>query len=213
MASPILHVCVGLALLNLFKGFPGGAGGPPANGEIRPPSIRVRRGGHRAAPLPPLAPSLAAAILACLPDLDYLPGLLRGNWNLYHQGPTHSLLFLLLATAAALLLLQLLPAGWRSRASLPSPTPRVAALVFALIASHLAIDWMTQDFRPPIGCPWLWPLSDHPFHAPFAFIPAWKKLRVIDLFSTANLYPIAVETLLGAATLALTFLFPRPRKT
>ena len=209
MASPILHVCVGLALLNIWRpalrrGRPGGAGGPPAN---RPPPIRVWRGGLRAAPL------LAAAILACLPDVDYLPGILAGDWNAYHQGPTHSLLFLLLATAATLLLLQLLPAALRCRASLPDPSPRTAALVFALIASHLVIDWMTQDFRPPIGCPWLWPLSDQPFHASFAFIPAWKKLHFIDLFSAANLYPIAVETALGAAALSLSTLpFSHPPK-
>jgi membrane-bound metal-dependent hydrolase YbcI (DUF457 family) len=132
--------------------------------------------------------------------------------NAYHQGPTHSLLFLLLATAATLLLLWLLPPAFRRRAAFPDPTPRAAALVFALIASHLVVDWMTQDFRPPIGCPWLWPFTDAPFHAPFAFIPAWKKLHFLDLFSTANLYPIAYETAIGAALLSLAFSPRRRRK-
>ena len=103
MASPILHVCVGLALLNIWRpalrrGRPGGAGGPPASrNSFSSPSK------HVAKPTPPLRPlcslwlpCLAAALLACLPDIDYLPGLLVGDMNAYHQGPPHSLLVLLL---------------------------------------------------------------------------------------------------------------------
>ncbi len=233
MASPILHVCVGLALLKLFPTpnlRPSREGRAPArppcpssptrptrpSSPTPPPPLRPLRSLRLPPSSPPLFPPLplclAAAFLACLPDLDYLPGLLIGDMNAYHQGPTHSLLFVLLATAAVLLLLQLLPPRLRARASLPDPSRPVAAAVFALIASHLAIDWMTQDFRPPIGCPWLWPFTDTPFHASFAFIPAWKKLHFLDLFSAANLYPIAYETAIGAALLSLAFTRRRRKK-
>ncbi len=40
-----------------------------------------------------------AVVLACLPDLDYLPGLMRGYLNTTHQQATHSLAWVLLVSA------------------------------------------------------------------------------------------------------------------
>ena len=41
----------------------------------------------------------AAAVLACLPDVDYLPGLARGYMNTTHQQATHSLAWVGLVSA------------------------------------------------------------------------------------------------------------------
>lgn len=131
----------------------------------------------------------AAAFLACLPDLDYLPGLAAGELNRYHQLFTHSLVFC--ASASAL-------AAWFLRRTRLRP-PAVAAIVF----SHLLLDSLTEDARPPIGIPLLWPFSDAPFQIAGLF-PRWEKLSVAQaLTSPANLFPAGVELAAGAAFLAV----------
>jgi len=72
-------------------------------------------------------------ILANLPDVDVILGLLlQGNGNLFHRGPTHSLLFALLAGYIASHL-------WR----LGERIPRLGfPLCFGLIFSHVLADMM-----------------------------------------------------------------------
>jgi membrane-bound metal-dependent hydrolase YbcI (DUF457 family) len=72
-------------------------------------------------------------ILANLPDVDILLGLVfHGNGNLFHRGPTHSLLFAILAGYAASHL-------WR----LWDRIPRLAfPLCFGLIFSHVLADML-----------------------------------------------------------------------
>lgn len=70
-------------------------------------------------------------VLANLPDVDILAGLvLQGNGNVFHRGPTHSLLFALLAGYSASQL-------WR----LWDRVPRLGfALCFGLVFSHVVAD-------------------------------------------------------------------------
>lgn len=130
-----------------------------------------------------------AAVLACLPDLDYLPGLLVGELNRYHQLFTHSLLFCTVAAAVA---------AWLFRKTrLRPPT------VFAIVFSHLVLDLLTEDARTPIGIPLLWPFSEKPFQIAPLF-PRWEKLSVAQaLTSPANLRPAATELAVGVAFVAL----------
>ena len=74
---------------------------------------------------------IAITVLANLPDVDILVGLLlRGNGNVFHRGPTHSLLFALLAGYSASQL-------WR----LWGRVPRLGfALCFGLVFSHVLAD-------------------------------------------------------------------------
>ncbi|MBQ7251263.1 MAG: metal-dependent hydrolase [Kiritimatiellae bacterium] len=133
-----------------------------------------------------------AAFLACLPDWDYLPGLLVGELNRYHQLFTHSLAFCAVASAVAARALR------RTRLR----PPAVAAIVF----SHLLLDLLTEDARPPVGIPLLWPFSDRPFQIAPLF-PRWEKLSVVQaLTSPANLRPVAVELATGVAILLLCLL-------
>ena len=130
-----------------------------------------------------------AAFLACLPDLDYIPGLLVGELNRYHQLWTHSLLFCTVAAAVAARALR------RTRLRPPA--------VFAIVFSHLLLDLLTEDARPPVGIPLLWPFSSRPFQIAPLF-PRWEKLSVAQaLTSPANLRPAAVELAVGAAFVAL----------
>ena len=71
------------------------------------------------------------AVLANLPDLDILVGLLvQDNGSLFHRGPTHSLLFALLAGGLA-------ANAWRLRANIPRLR---FSLCFLLVFSHVLAD-------------------------------------------------------------------------
>ncbi len=89
-------------------------------------------------------------VIGNLPDLDFLAGFAVGRPGLLHRGITHTLLaavaFGLVAGAFASRRRE--PFGW-------------AALVYgAAYGSHLLLDWLTIDTRPPLGGQFLWPLSD-----------------------------------------------------
>lgn len=86
---------------------------------------------------------LWTAVLANLPDLDILAGLLwSGNGAAFHRGPTHSLAF---AAAAAL---ATLPAARR----LPSLGAVSPGLRFGLVLSHLVSDLLLS--RGPVSLFW-----------------------------------------------------------
>lgn len=101
---------------------------------------------------------LAVAAIACLPDLDLIPGLLQGDAFRHHHGPTHSL-GAALAVAVALSVLGF--GGSLSR-------PRAAMLVGLAYASHLILDLVSYDAfaGDGIGIPLLWPVSDARVIAP-----------------------------------------------
>ena len=101
------------------------------------------------------------AFLAVAPDLDFLPGLLVGQPSLHHQGASHSLVAAAVVGGVAALLLV------RER----SLRPRAWAVFGAAYASHLLMDFLGPDGRPPIGLPLLWPLSDATWLAPVAVLP------------------------------------------
>lgn len=113
----------------------------------------VRPGGaHRPALL------AAAVVFANAPDVDFLPGLLAGDPELFHRGPTHSI-------GAAVLLGVL--ATIATRVLLPSHGAlRMGLLAGLAWASHLVVDAITADVMPPHGVMLLWPLSSAFFLAP-----------------------------------------------
>ena len=100
-----------------------------------------------------------AVLLANAPDLDFLPGLAIGVPTAFHRGLTHTLGAAVLLAAAAWLV-----ARWR-RAARPWWW---ALFVATAYGSHLVVDWMTADARPPFGVQLLWPLDSRWMHAPFA---------------------------------------------
>ncbi len=87
--------------------------------------------------------------LAIGPDLDFLPGALLGQPNLYHQQFTHSLAAALLAGLAAAL--------WCSRGTERWWRDGVAFTV--AYASHLALDLCGPDVVAPHGLPLFAPFS------------------------------------------------------
>ena len=142
------------------------------------------------------------AALAVAPDLDFLPGLLVGQPALYHQGGSHSL--------AAALLVSL---GLSLALGRDSRSRRLGfAAFFAAYSSHLLLDYLGTDARPPLGVPLLWPVSDATWISPISFLPGvhhatsgvetsgeWLKM----VFSRHNLRPILFELMLVGPLLLL----------
>ena len=171
MASPVFH---GLAGAGLAVAMAGGFGLPLfASGR--------KTGAYLA----------AGAVLACLPDVDYLPGLLRGYLNTTHQQATHSVAWVLLAAFGIWLLGRVWKPAWFGK--------RTLALLLVLIASHLAIDLVTEDRLAPYGIPLWAPFSDVAVRGPFALLPAWDKTALADMASRGNLRSLGIELGAGLA--------------
>jgi inner membrane protein len=99
---------------------------------------------------------LLCIFAATAPDLDFVPGLLMGTPARYHQGVTHSLGFALLMSLGA--------AGVGSRWGISLPLLCSCTSIASL--SHLVLDFLGPDTRPPFGIPLLWPISDQHFISP-----------------------------------------------
>lgn len=137
---------------------------------------------------------LLGLISANAADLDFIPGIIIGNPNQFHHGPSHSLLaaifFGILASAFA---------KWLN-------TGRVQIILVAsfVYSSHLLLDYFASDSRAPFGMPLLWPFSDKHWLASVALFPGIKHgvpgesfLQVlVQIFSMHNAYAIFTEIII-----------------
>ena len=95
--------------------------------------------------------------LAVSPDLDFLPGIWKGQPALHHQGISHSFGFaIFVGLVAAMALHRKGGTFWA-----------YWGLCVLAYSSHLVMDLFAPDLRPPYGIPLFWPLSDIPYLAPF----------------------------------------------
>ncbi len=87
-------------------------------------------------------------VLANLPDIDVVMGLMaRGNGNLFHRGPTHSLLFALASGWLA-------SRAWRINRHIPRLSfPTCSSIVFSHILADMAFT------SAPVSL--LWPFEVH----------------------------------------------------
>jgi membrane-bound metal-dependent hydrolase YbcI (DUF457 family) len=126
-------------------------------------------------------PVTAALILAAhLPDLDYL-ALVRGRAAMeqFHQSVFHSIGFVAAATAPLALLL-------RRRLGFS----RAWLLLAAAGLTHLLLDLLVVDLRPPVGFPFFWPLSAERFHASITIFPGIDRGIILG---RRNLYELLAE--------------------
>ena len=150
-------------------------------------------------------------VVACLPDIDFLPGIFVGNINYYHHRGTHSIFFALIVSLTVCAVV-------RKKAGL-----KWGLLTFILILSHLAIDYIAIDTVAPFGMPLLWPFSGEYFCSEYAFLPiVVRGSSVLSVFNSHNLRTVIVELIvfLPVALLCygirmsptcLRFLTPLPR--
>ena len=170
MASPALHALIG-AGLGYFT----------AGDASLPLFASLRKAGWAIA---------AGAALACLADVDYVPGLLRGYMNTTHQQATHGIGWALEVALGTWLVGRALKPqrfGWRT-----------LVLLLAAAGSHLAIDWITADHFAPYGFAAWHPFSGDRTLGP-GLLPAWSKTTPGDLADWGNARALGVELLAGAA--------------
>ncbi|MBN1352388.1 metal-dependent hydrolase [candidate division KSB1 bacterium] len=96
-------------------------------------------------------------ILANLPDIDYLPGILIGAPNRFHHGITHSLGFSVLAGIIA---------GLLAKFALNLKFLRAFWVCTAVVFSHVILDYLCVDTSLPYGVPLLYPFSEESVLSP-----------------------------------------------
>jgi len=124
----------------------------------------------------------------CAADLDFLPGILMGDPNRFHHGPSHSITAALVFAITVAAFARALPLRW-------------VVLTFFIYLSHLLGDWLAADTGAPFGIPLLWPFSSAYFISP---VPIFSNFDhggagvgladfIGQLFSLHNLLAIGLE--------------------
>ena len=143
-------------------------------------------------------------IAAVAPDLDFLPGIIIGEPNRFHQGPTHSISGAFCFAAGLWVLIK--PVRIRE-----------ATILFFVYLSHLIADMLAEDLGAPYGILLLWPFSDQYFLSPVSLFSNFSHgghgdglTGVLgDILSTHNLWTIALEVIIVGPLLALVALLRR----
>ena len=116
------------------------------------------------------------AVIACLPDLDFIPGFFVGRLGQFHHGITHSF-----AAAAIFSILAWLVFRWCARGISLN-----LSLVFLLYTSHVVLDFVTLDNSVPYGVPLFWPWSHDSYQSSWLLLPNVHHTRA-PLFGPHNL--------------------------
>jgi membrane-bound metal-dependent hydrolase YbcI (DUF457 family) len=130
------------------------------------------------------AAALAAAALA--PDLDLLVG--------DHRGISHSFGAAVIAGAVAWVAVTL---------TRQHDASRWCAAVTLAWGSHIVLDWLSNDTRPPIGVMALWPITRDYYKASIEIFPAVSRRWGDTRFWQYNIYAAVVEVLIMTPLLAL----------
>ena len=126
------------------------------------------------------------ATIACVPDLDLIPGLFVGKLAQFHHGASHSFAAAAIFSVGVLLLLK-----WRTGKFLLN----FFLLSFLLYSSHAVLDFFTLDTGEPYGVPLFWPGSHETYQSPWLLLPYVQHTRA-PIFSIHNLFLIIREMLL-----------------
>jgi membrane-bound metal-dependent hydrolase YbcI (DUF457 family) len=102
------------------------------------------------------------AAIACIPDLDIVPGIIVGKLNRFHHGASHSF------TAAAIVSMGvgLLFKKWTGTLDY-----KFVVLCFALYSSHVLLDFLSLDPGVVSGVPLFWPWDNHTYQSNWVLLP------------------------------------------
>ena len=132
-----------------------------------------------------LSAALVLAATALAPDLDLLVG--------DHRGISHSLGAAVGAGAVAWCAATVGGARAGSGSQAAARWGGAAGLAWA---SHVFLDWLSNDTRPPIGVMALWPMTREYYKAGIEIFPAVSRQCCSARFWLYNLRAAAVETLI-----------------
>jgi membrane-bound metal-dependent hydrolase YbcI (DUF457 family) len=128
-----------------------------------------------------LPSAIVLAVVAVAPDCDLLLGV--------HRGISHSLGA---ACAAGLV-------AW-----IASRQPRWGLAIALAWASHVGLDWLSNDTRPPIGVMALWPITHDYYKAAVEIFPPVSRKYWEARFWKYNAHALFAElAILGPAALAV----------
>jgi len=123
-------------------------------------------------------------ILANLPDVDFIPGLILGDPNRFHHVISHSVIFLVVVA--------FLLGKFDFVCEKKGYFKKVSILSFLLLG-HMLIDFFTVDTREPLGIDLFWPYPRY-FISPFPVFPSFNR-RFSHLVSVDNLQTLFIELL------------------
>ncbi len=104
-----------------------------------------------------------------LPDIDFLFGIPGpGRFDRFHHGFTHSIGFGLILAFVLWLILRLL-----------HKESFTALFFLMLFMSHLFLDLITVDKKPPIGIPLFWPISSKHFLFPVSIFTDMERSNLL----------------------------------
>jgi membrane-bound metal-dependent hydrolase YbcI (DUF457 family) len=127
-----------------------------------------------------LAGAAILAAVALAPDLDLLLPV--------HRGPTHGVGAVAIAGAVV----------WSAFAASPlrRDAARWAAAVSLAWGSHILLDWLSNDTRPPLGVMALWPFTHDYYKASIEIFPPVSRRYWESRFWIYNLRAVVVELLI-----------------
>ena len=139
---------------------------------------------------------VSCVAFAALADIDFLPGLF-GRLELanrLHRHLTHTLLFAIAVSGIAFGVLRILKR--------PRPV-RGCFILFCCMGSHILLDLLGKDFRPPIGVPFLSPFTAKSFKIPVGFFLDLHKDTYAEIFSLRTAGILVHEVLLFGGILVI----------
>jgi inner membrane protein len=154
---------------------------------------------------------LLAVVIANVADLDMIPGIVVGEPNRYHHvGFSHSVVFAVAAALAAGALAAAVGKRWPVVSRRMSAVAGTALMVGLLLLSHVVLDALNRDLRPPAGVPMWWPFSTgyvqlYPWFVDVAKLGGKRSPLdfVASLLVVHNLYAMLWEFLTLAPIVAL----------
>jgi membrane-bound metal-dependent hydrolase YbcI (DUF457 family) len=131
----------------------------------------------------------SCAVIATLPDFDFIPGWLIGQPSLFHRGASHSILMAIVVG---------LTAGFVVKITRRRNFLRVATIVFVLYALHIVLDLFGVDYSQPGGFKVLWPFSDGYYKSSHGIFMNIKHSSTMEgffgsIFSKHNLKAVIYE--------------------
>jgi membrane-bound metal-dependent hydrolase YbcI (DUF457 family) len=155
--------------------------------------------GWAAAPRAGWRAAVVLAAVAVAPDLDLLAG--------DHRGISHSVgAAVIVGIVAATLWSAFAPAALRR------DTLRVALCATLAWASHVALDWLSNDTRAPIGVMAFWPFTQEYYKAPFEVFPPISRRYRVPQFWIHNAKAVLVELVILGPIAALAVRRSRRRR-
>lgn len=115
--------------------------------------------------------AFAAAVIANIPDLDFVPGLLVDNIPVFHRTMSHGIpAALLVATVGAVLGGRWWKGTWRT----------LWIFIFVTYTSHLVLDVFVPDPTGGDGIRMFWPITTTWVVYPLPFLEPLNGIRILD---------------------------------